>query len=72
MKYRKKALAQLACVKAFAKAKGMSDEVIAKKMGKGRPNVSRILSGEHVPRLDIFLRLCDAVGVKVQDLCEGK
>ena len=69
MKYKKRALAQLECVKVFAKANGFTDEVIADKMKVSRQSVSRMLSGSHIPRLDTFLNLCDAVGVHVDDLC---
>ena len=38
---------------------------LAKKMEMHREAVNRMLSAEHSPSLDNFLRLCDATGFKL-------
>jgi len=72
MDYKERALAQLECVRAKAKEKGYTDQYIAEKMGMSRPNVTRMLSGKHLPRLDTFMLLCDTVGVPLIDVCKKK
>lgn len=68
--YKKAALAQLEFLRSFAKAKGMSDQAIADKSGIGRPNISRMLSGKNIPRLDTFMILCEAVGLPAIDIAK--
>lgn len=69
--YRSAALAQLESVRSYAKAKKMSDQVIADKTGLSRPNVSRMLSGKNIPRLDTFMMLCEAVGLPSIDIANS-
>ena len=68
-KFKKKSLEQLECLRAYAKANGMTDQAIADLLGLQREGVSRMLSGKHIPRLDTFMRLCHVVGLPFVDLC---
>ena len=43
--------------------KGITHRQIAEKSGLQPGNVSRILTGRYVPRLDIFLKVAQAIGV---------
>ena len=51
-------------IKRIASEKGITQKDIADKTGFKTGNVSRILSGKYIPRLDNFLKLCDAIGVE--------
>lgn len=66
------ALSQIECVRVYAKGKGFSDQWIADCTGLSRPNVSRIFCGKHIPRLDTFIKICEAVGMVWGDMCKNK
>lgn len=70
--YRTLALDQLECLRVHAKRNKLSDDAIAAMTGISRPNVSRILSGKNVPRLDTFMRLCDALDLPFVDICKNR
>lgn len=70
MDFKKHALAQLECVRVIAKEKGYTDQWLADKMELSRPNVTRMLSGKHIPKLDTFMMLCKVVGVPLGDICK--
>lgn len=55
----------LAYVRQTAIDKGITDQQIADATGFLQPNVNRMLNGKYVPRLDNFVKLCEAVGIKV-------
>lgn len=44
---------------------GITQSDIAKKTGTAHSNVNRSLTGKYVMRLDLFLKYCDAVGLKM-------
>lgn len=46
-------------------AKGITQAVIAERTGFRENHISRMLSGRYIPRYDNFLKLCEAVGVKI-------
>jgi len=58
-----KALATL--IKDVAKAKGITQAQIAERCGLQQPNVASMLSGNRIPTLPVFLKLCNAVGLRV-------
>lgn len=45
--------------------KGITHQAIADITGFKQANVSRLLSGKYIPRLDNFLKLCEAIGIQV-------
>lgn len=49
-----------------AKEKGITQEMLSEKTGFCQSNISRILAGKYPPTLDSFLKLCEAVGVKIK------
>ena len=53
-------------LKEAADKKGITQEDIAKKTGYQQPNVSRFFSLRYIPRLDVFLNIAKAIGVKIK------
>ena len=59
-------LALLAQLKTAAKEREITHDQIAEKVGWTRSNVSRVLRGAYMPRLDNFIKLAEAIGVKIK------
>lgn len=53
-------------LKELADKKGITQEDIAKRTGYLQPNVSRFFSLRYIPRLDVFLNIAKAIGVKTK------
>lgn len=53
-------------LKEVADKKGITQDDIAKKTGYLQPNVSRFFSLRYIPRLDVFLNIAKAIGVKIK------
>ena len=53
-------------IKNKAIEKGITYQVIADKTGLQQPNVSRMLNSHYSPSLDNFIKLADAIGVKIK------
>ena len=53
-------------LKEVADKKGITQEDIAKRTGYQQPNVSRFFSLRYIPRLDVFLNIAKAIGVKIK------
>ena len=53
-------------LKEVADKKGITQDDIAKKTGYQQPNVSRFFSLRYIPRLDVFLNIAKAIGVKIK------
>jgi transcriptional regulator with XRE-family HTH domain len=56
----------LGFLKQIAREKGLTDEQISERSGFIRPNVNRMFSGRYMPSLDNFIRLGEAIGVRVE------
>ena len=66
---RDRALELLDELKEAAITKGITHQEIADKIGWGRGNVSRVLRGAYIPKLDNFLKLAQAIGVDIKIRC---
>lgn len=66
---RDRALELLDELKEAAITKGITHQEIADKIGWGRGNVSRVLRGAYIPKLDNFLKLAQAIGVEIKIKC---
>lgn len=53
-------------LKQIAKENGLSDEEIANRSGFIKPNVNRMFSGRYMPTLDNFIKLGEAIGVRLE------
>lgn len=53
-------------LKEAADKKGITQEDIAKKTGYQQPNVSRFFSLRYTPRLDVFLKIAQAIGAVIK------
>lgn len=49
-----------------AKSKGLSTYAIAEKTGFDQPHVWRMLNAKYLPNLDNFIKLADAIGVRLE------
>lgn len=58
------------CLRDTAKAKGLTMEVLADMTGITRQHIGRLWSGKHLPKLDAYIKLCDAVGMPFQNPCK--
>jgi len=65
-KHREAGKLMLRFLKQIAKDNGLSDEEIAKRSGFIKPNVNRMFSGRYMPTLENFIRLGEAVGVRLE------
>lgn len=65
-KYKEAARMLLGFLKQIAREKGMTEVQISETSGFIRPNVNRMFSGKYMPTLDNFIRLGDAVGVRLE------
>lgn len=52
-------------VRQYAKHKGFSQDEIATRAGLHRSNVNRVLSGRYSPEMDTFIKIAEAVGLKL-------
>jgi len=48
------------------KALNISEAELARIVGIERRYCGRMLAGKHSPTLDVFLRLCEAVGIRIE------
>jgi DNA-binding XRE family transcriptional regulator len=48
-------------------AAGMTQEELAEKSGVGRSTISDVETGRHLPRVDVAILLCRALGVAVEE-----
>lgn len=64
-KFTANALNHVETLRQAAKSKGITHQEIAAKTGLIQTNVARTLSGKYIPRLDLFLKLAEATGVRV-------
>lgn len=64
-KYTEQALQALATLKRAAEAQDITQQAIANKTGLIQTNVARTLAGKYLPNLALFLKLADAIGMKV-------
>ncbi len=53
-------------LKEIAEEKGITQLEIAEKTGYQRSNISRVFSLRYTPRLDVFLKIAQAIGVVVK------
>jgi transcriptional regulator with XRE-family HTH domain len=65
-KHREAGKLLLSFIRKIAKEKGMTEKDIALNSGFIQPNVNRMLSGKYMPSLDNFLKLGEAVGVRIE------
>lgn len=65
-KYKVAARMLLGFLKQTAKENGITENIISIKSGFIQPNVNRMFSGKYMPTLDNFIRLGEAVGVRVE------
>lgn len=61
MKHKKLAAKHLEALRLLALDKGFTHKAIGEKIGIHPPNVSRMLSGKHIPRYDLYLKLKDVI-----------
>lgn len=59
-------------LKETASSKGVTHQVIADKIGWKATNVTRMLNGRYIPRLDNLIKLANAIGVKVSITVQTK
>lgn len=48
-----------------AKQNGITQKEIQAATGIDQANISKMLSGQHCPNMDTFLKICDVVGVYI-------
>lgn len=65
-KYKESARMLLGFLKQIAREKGLTEIKISEKSGFIQPNVNRMFSGKYMPTLDNFIRLGEAIGVRVE------
>ena len=63
--YKQAALQHAETLRAAAVENGITQKEISKKTGTSEPGVNRSLTGKYVMRLDLFLKYCDAIGVRM-------
>lgn len=56
----------IALLKSIASEKGITHEAIAQQSGLVKSNVTRALGGRYNISLDTFIRLCSAIGVRLE------
>lgn len=64
-KERQEALKLLERLKLAAIDQGLTHQQIADKIGWERGNVSRVLRGAYIPKLDNVIKLANGIGVKI-------
>ncbi len=69
-RYKALARAHLVCLRDMAKFKELSQEALSEATGISQPNIGRVLSGKNIPKLDTFIKLCEAIGVPYPDPCK--
>jgi len=65
--HRKEALALMAWLRIEQIEQGLSDQTISDRTGIGRANISRMFNGNHLPRLDTYLKLKEAIKKNISD-----
>lgn len=65
-KHREAGKLMLKFLKQIAKENGLTDDEIAQRSGFIKPNVNRMFSGRYMPTLDNFIRLGEAIGVRLE------
>ena len=50
----------------------LSQEELAKRVGVSQPSIAQYETGAAVPRLYVAVKLANALGVKIDDLVNGK
>ena len=55
-------------VKALRRSQGMSQEVLAEKMGISPKYLSSIERGKENPTLDTFIKLADSLGIELSEI----
>ena len=53
-------------LKVIAEEKGVTQLEISEKTGYTQSNISRVFSLRYTPRLDVFLNIAKAIGVKIK------
>lgn len=64
--------AMAATLKKLCEKEGMSPHAVAKKAGISTSTISYIMKGETNPQVYTLMQLCNALGVQIGDLFDGK
>lgn len=55
-------------IRKIRKQKNITQKILAQKSNVGRSTIAEIENGTHIPRIDVALKIADALDVSVDDI----